>query len=79
MEEIKKQSSKWVKTKGEVYSNFYWQEGYGIFSVNPTDVDKVIQYILAQDNHHNKLTFQEELRGFLQKYNMEYDERYIWD
>lgn len=48
LEEIKKQSSKWIKSKGEAYRNFYWQDGYGIFSVNPSEVDIVIQYIQEQ-------------------------------
>jgi putative transposase len=79
LEEIKKQSSKWIKTKGQVYSNFYWQEGYGIFSVNPTETDVVVKYILNQEEHHKKITFQDEFRAFLKKYKIEYDERYVWD
>jgi len=79
LEEIKKQSSKWIKTKGQVYSKFYWQDGYGIFSVNPTKIDKVIDYIQAQEHHHKKRSFKEEFRAFLKKYNVEYDERYVWD
>jgi len=79
LEELKKQSSKWIKTKGDEYSNFYWQDGYGIFSVNPTQVDIVKEYIKNQETHHKKLTFKEELIAFLKKYNVEYDERYVWD
>jgi len=79
LEELKKESSKWIKTKGQAYSNFYWQDGYGIFSVNPAEIDIVIDYINKQEEHHNKKTFQEELRAFLIKYNVEYDERYLWD
>jgi len=78
LEEIKKQSSKWIKTKGLIYSNFYWQEGYRIFSVNPSETEKVIQYILNQHEHHKKINFQDELRTFLTKYKVEYDERYVW-
>ena len=79
MEEIKKQSSKWIKTKGPAYSDFYWQDGYGIFSVNPTETDIVVKYIENQQEHHQKITFKDEFRSFLKKYNVEYDERYIWD
>jgi putative transposase len=79
MEEIKKQSSKWLKTKGEKYSGFYWQNGYGIFSVNPSEIDFVVNYINTQEDHHKKITFQDEFRAFLKKYNVEYDERYVWD
>ena len=79
LEEVKKQSSKWIKTKGKQYENFYWQDGYGIFSVNPYEIEKVIEYINNQYEHHKKRTFQEELLAFLKKYNVEYDERYLWD
>ncbi len=79
LEEVKKQSSKWVKTKGPAYSNFYWQEGYGIFSVNPTELEVVVKYIKNQEEHHKKTTFQDEYRAFLKKYNVDYDERYIWE
>ena len=79
LEEIKKQSSKWVKTKDTVYSNFYWQDGYGIFSVNPYEIDTVVNYITNQAIHHKKLSFQDEFRAFLKKYKVEYDERYVWD
>ncbi|MDQ3683828.1 MAG: transposase [Bacteroidota bacterium] len=79
VEEIKSHSSKWVKTKGESYKNFYWQGGYGAFSVNPSEIGKVIAYIQNQKEHHRKISFQDEYRAFLKKYDVEYDERYIWD
>jgi len=79
LEEIKKNSSKWIKTKGKQYENFYWQDGYGIFSVNPAETERLIKYIDNQQNHHQKKKFQEEFLAFLKKYNMEYDERYLWD
>jgi putative transposase len=79
MEELKKQSSKWIKTKGQAYYNFYWQSGYGIFSVNPAETDVVVNYIMNQDEHHKKISFQDEYRAFLKKYKVEYDERYLWD
>jgi putative transposase len=79
LEEIKKQLSKWVKTKDVVYSNFYWQDGYGIFSVNLSEIDVVVNYISNQGIHHSKLSFQEEFRVFLKKYNVDFHERYVWD
>ncbi|MBN1185038.1 MAG: IS200/IS605 family transposase [Bacteroidales bacterium] len=79
LEEIKKQSSKWVKTKGKQYSSFYWQDGYGIFSVNPSKVEIVTKYIVNQEEHHKKVSFQDEFRAFLKKYHVDYDERYVWD
>ena len=60
-------------------SDFYWQDGYGIFSVNPTETDIVVKYIENQQEHHKKITFKDEFRAFLKKYNVEYDERYVWD
>jgi REP element-mobilizing transposase RayT len=79
LEELKKKSSKWVKTKGKEYSDFYWQNGYGIFSVNPTEIDLVVKYINNQEEHHKKVAFQDEFRAFLKKYKVEYDEKIVWD
>lgn len=79
LEEIKKQSSKWIKTQDKKYSNFYWQDGYGIFSVNSTQIEVVKNYILDQKNHHKKTTFQEEFTAFLNKYNIDYDPNYLWE
>lgn len=79
MEELKSHSSKWIKTKDERLKNFYWQSGYGAFSVNPTELDKVVAYIGNQHEHHKTKTFQDEYRAFLKKYNVQYDERYVWE
>lgn len=79
LEEIKVHSSKWIKTKDDTLKKFYWQNGYGAFSVNPYEVDKVIAYIENQKERHRKRTFQEEYRAFLKKYNVEFDEKYVWD
>jgi len=76
---VKKQSSKWIKTKGMRYANFYWQDGYGIFSINPSEINLVVDYIKNQEEHHRKRSFKEELVAFLKKYGVEYDERYLWD
>ena len=75
IEELKSHSSKWIKTKGEEFATFYWQDGYGAFSVNPSEVELVINYIANQKEHHKMKTFQDEYRAFLKKYNVEYDER----
>ena len=79
VEEVKSHSSGWMKTKAEDLKNFYWQDGYGAFSINPSQVDSVINYIAEQKEHHRKKTFQDEYRAFLKKYNVEYDERYVWE
>jgi len=79
IEKVKSYSSKWIKTKGNNYQNFYWQRGYGAFSVNPTEIDIVKKYISKQEEHHKKTTFQDEYRAFLKKYKIDYDEKYVWD
>ena len=79
LEEVKSHSSKWMKTKGPQFSKFYWQNGYGAFSVNSREIDIVKNYIFTQEKHHKKKTFQQEYLSFLQEYNIEYDERYVWD
>jgi putative transposase len=79
LEEVKKRSSKWIKTKGEAYKNFYWQDGYGAFSVNPAQVEIVRKYIENQHEHHSKKDYKSEYRAFLKKYDVAYDEKYVWD
>ncbi|MBZ9627764.1 IS200/IS605 family transposase [Psychroflexus sp. CAK57W] len=79
LNKLKSNSSKWIKTKGKRYSQFYWQDGYGAFSVNPSQVGIVINYIANQKQHHKMKTFKSEYRAFLHKYNVDYDERYVWD
>jgi hypothetical protein len=79
LEEVKSHSSKWMKTKHDSLSNFYWQDGYGAFSVDPKDVDIVSAYIDNQHDHHRRIKFQDEYRALLEQYNVEYDERWVWD
>jgi putative transposase len=77
--EIKRESSKWIKTKGRILEKFAWQNGYGAFSVGKSEVEKVRAYILNQEEHHRKRNFQDEFRQFLKGYEIGYDERYVWD
>ena len=79
LEEVKKRSSLWIKTKSERYRTFYWQEGYGAFSVKPSQIEVVVRYIENQAEHHRKRDYQAEFRAFLAKYRVEYNERYVWD
>lgn len=79
LEQVKKSSSKWMKTKASEYADFYWQDGYAAFSVNPSGVDTVANYIAMQKEHHRAKTFQEECREFFNEYHIDYDERYVWD
>jgi putative transposase len=79
VEEVKTNSSKWVKTQGHGLMNFHWQSGYGAFSVNAANVEEVVEYIAQQETHHRVLSFQEEFRKLLQAHGMAFDERYVWD
>src|SRR3954468_6738966 len=74
---IKKDSSKWLKTKGP--RAFKWQEGYGGFTIGESGVDALVRYIARQKVHHRRQTFQEEFLELLAKYKQIYDPRYIWD
>ena len=79
VEHVKRESSKFIKTQGAKYEKFYWQRGYGMFSVSPTLIDTAEKYVRDQEEHHRKKTFQEEFREFLDQYNLEYNEQYVWD
>lgn len=79
IEEIKRNSSRWIKTKDSQYEKFAWQSGYGAFSVSSSRKDSVVRYIAGQKDHHRTVTFKEEFIAFLEKYGIEYDERYLWD
>ena len=77
--EMKRESSKWIKTKGGLLTKFAWQNGYGIFSVAQSEIERVRTYIENQEAHHRKRTFQDEYRAFLVEQGIEFDERYVWD
>ena len=75
---IKRNSSKWIKNKDEKYNKFYWQRGYGAFSINESIKKDLINYIDNQEDHHKNMSFKEEYRKFIQKYNIPYNEKYMW-
>jgi REP element-mobilizing transposase RayT len=79
VEQVKKGSSKWIKTKGVALAGFHWQNGYAAFSVSQSSVADVVRYIHAQEEHHRAKSFQEELREFFKRYEVEYDEWHVWD
>lgn len=79
MELLKANSSKWIKTIGNNYVNFRWQDGYGAFSVSQSKVEVVRKYIQNQEQHHQQKSFQEELLTFLEEYQIKYNEQYLWD
>ena len=72
-------SSARIKEESPALAHFHWQNGYGAFSVSPSNLEEVRSYIANQDEHHRKRTFQEEFRLMLQRHKIEYDERYVWD
>ncbi len=79
VEEVKKTSSKWIKTQGAEFALFAWQGGYGAFAVSESNVAAVRDYIAGQQVHHRSTSFQEEYRAFLERHRVAFDERFIWD
>ena len=77
-EEIKKHSSRWIKSRGPCYNSFAWQGGYAGFSVSQSIHEKTKRYIANQKEHHKKMVFKEELTTFLKEYGVNYDENYLW-
>lgn len=76
---IKGGSSKWVHDTFPEHRDFGWQEGYGAFSIGISQVDATVSYIDRQTEHHQELSFQDEFIGFLQRHQIQYDPRYLWD
>ncbi|MFZ2959645.1 MAG: IS200/IS605 family transposase [Candidatus Ozemobacteraceae bacterium] len=79
LEEVKKSSSKWLKTKGPEFQKFYWQGGYSAFSVSQSNVEAVAKYIENQREHHLVVSFQNELRKLFEKNAILFNEQYVWD
>ena len=79
VKELKRESSIWVKTKSPTLADFYWQGGYGAFSVSPAHVEILREYIANQEEHHRTVGFQDEFREFCRRHGVEFDERYVWD
>jgi len=77
--ELKRESSQWLKEKSPELAHFYWQSGYGAFSVSPRELDTIAAYIANQEKHHAKESFQDEFRTTLAEYRTKYDERFVWD
>jgi putative transposase len=79
IEEVKKGSSKWMKTQRPRFRDFHWQAGYGAFSVSQSHVEEVRRYIELQEEHHRTRSFKDEFLTFLNRYEIEYDERFLWE
>jgi putative transposase len=77
--DLKKGSTNWIREQHAQLRNFYWQHGYGAFSVSTSNVEAVGEYIRNQRDLHQKQSFQDEFRAFLRKHDVEFDERYVWD
>lgn len=78
MEDVKRHSSRWIKTKDLYYKDFAWQGGYGCFSVSQSRVERTIRYIAEQEEHHRKQDHKQEYLAFLQKYEVDYNENYLF-
>ena len=79
IKEVKRVSSTWLKSRAPEMSRFSWQSGYGVFSVSPSNIGAVERYIASQEEHHRKISFMDEYRGFLRRHGVEWDERHVWD
>jgi len=79
VKELKRGSSLWLKTRNQDLQTFSWQNGYGAFSIGFSQIESVREYIASQEDHHRKISFQDEFRLLLQRYQIDFDERYVWD
>lgn len=77
VQQIKRDSSKWINQNNFVRGKFEWQEGYGAFSYSHSHINNVIEYIKNQEVHHQKISFKDEYKSFLEKFEVEFDEKYI--
>jgi REP element-mobilizing transposase RayT len=77
--DLKRDSTKWIKSQYPTQQHFHWQAGYGAFSVSPAHIDVLCEYIAKQEDHHRQVSFQEEFRKLCLKYGIALDERYVWD
>ncbi len=77
MQDVKGCSSKWVNSNNFLNGKFNWQEGYGVFSYSHSQINQVIKYIMNQEQHHKKKTFQDKYIEFSKRYNVPFDKRYI--
>ncbi|NOT00501.1 MAG: IS200/IS605 family transposase [Phycisphaerales bacterium] len=79
VKELKRVSTLWLKERGRKWHDFQWQGGYAAFSVSQSNLAQVAEYVATQEEHHRKLSFEDELRALLRKHNIVFDERHLWD
>jgi putative transposase len=78
LRDVKKDSSRWTKSNGSDFGDFAWQEGYGAFTIGESQVEDLKNYLARQKEHHQTVSYEDEFLAFLKKYNMPYDDRYMW-
>ena len=79
IKEVKRGSSSWLKTKSPDLADFAWQNGYGMFSIGFSQIKSARDYIARQETHHRKISFQDEFRQLLRRYEIEFEEKHVWD
>jgi REP-associated tyrosine transposase len=79
IQELKQASAKWMRTQGPQLSDFDWQNGFAVFSIGQSEIDDLRAYLAGQREHHRRVSFQDEYRELLKRYDVEYVERYMWD
>lgn len=79
VKELRRGSSLWVKEREAGLQDFAWQNGYGMFSIGASQIEEVERYIAGQEVHHRQVSFQDEFRRLLERHQLDYDERYVWD
>ncbi|MGV3662424.1 MAG: IS200/IS605 family transposase [Prosthecobacter sp.] len=79
VKEVKRVSTNWIQKRGGLFQQFHWQAGYGCFSVSESKIAAVARYIETQEEHHRKISFQEEYRELLRRHGQAWDEEYVWD
>lgn len=79
IKELKRVTSIWIKQRDPELADFKWQSGYGAFSVSQSEIARVVKYIENQVEHHRRCDFKTEYRLFLERHEIPYDERYVWD
>ena len=79
MEQVKSGSSKWMNDKKFILGKFNWQDGFGAFTYSKSQIDKVVKYVLDQPEHHKKQSFKNEYLLLLEKFEIEYDPKYVFE
>ena len=77
--DLKRYTSKWIKTKDVVYQKFSWQRGYGVFSVSQSELARVQAYIQNQASHHKRMNYKDEFLELIKRHRINFDEKYLWD